>query len=84
MHHGLDTGSVKVARQRGAVVLVRVDTARRQQPDQMTGPAGLLERIHQADESGCLGDTAVRHGVADPHQFLLDHPAGADIEVPDL
>ena len=47
-------------------------------------PPVFFSASTSAVKAGRLGDAAVRHGVADPHQFLLHHAAGADIQVPDL
>jgi len=61
VHHGLDAGLVKVAGDGGAMVLMRMDAAGGDQADQVAGPAGLLQRIHQGGECGHLGDAAVGH-----------------------
>ena len=84
MHDGLAAGLVQVGGQRRGMVLVRVHAAGRDQADQVAGAAGLLQRVDQRGEGGRLGDAAVRDGVADAHQFLLHHAAGADIQVADL
>ena len=81
---GFAAGVVQVCGQRGGMVLMRMHAAGRDESDQVAGSAGLFQGFDQGGEGGRCGDAAVRDGVADAHQFLLHHAAGADVQVADL
>ena len=84
VHDGGDAGVVQDLRQGDGVVLVRVHAAGRHQAHQVAGALGLAEFADEVSERRGLGDAAVGNGVADAHQFLMHHAAGADIHVADL
>ncbi len=71
-------------RQRGAVVLVRMHAAGRDEADQMAGAAALFQSGDQAGQRRRLLDLAGGDGVADARQVLHHHAAGADVEMADL
>ena len=64
---------------------MRMHAAGRDQPDQVAGAAGAASAPRRVStKAGSLAIAAVRDRVADPHQFLLDDAAGADVQMADL
>src|ERR1700748_2972779 len=50
----------------------------------MTGTAAPFQGADEFDEGRQRGDRAVGYSVADPHQFLFDHPPGANGQMANL
>ncbi len=84
VEHGRHAVVVQDRGQRGGVVLVRMHPSRRDQPEQVAGAFRLAELADEPGQRCGLGEAAVGDGVADAHQLLVYHPAGADVHVADL
>ena len=67
-----------------AVILMRVDTAGRDEADQMACAAALAQRRDQLREFGQILEAALGDRAADSRQVLHDDAAGADVHVADL
>jgi hypothetical protein len=71
-------------REGDGMVLVGVDAAGRDQPEEVAGAAGLPQLC---DETGLIKrgrDAPVRDGLIDAGEVLHDHAAGAQVQMPHL
>ncbi len=84
MHHRRHAGLGQNARQRDAVILMRMHATLRHQPDQMAGAAALLHLGDQVDHRRLVRDLAGGNRGVDARQVLHGDPAGADVQVTDL
>ena len=66
------------------MILVRMNAAGRDQPNQMASAAARFELFDQGDERGRTLDFAAGNGFVDARQVLDHHAAGADIEMADF
>lgn len=61
-----------------------MNAAGRHQPQNVTGTLAALQGFDQMADFGVGGEAAIGDGGVNARQFLHDHPAGTDIQVPDL
>ena len=79
--HALTLGQLQQAVKMGVVA---VHPAVRKQTREMQGRARLFGVLYCVEQGGILKKVSVPDGFGDPGQFLIHHPAGADIGVAHL
>ena len=80
----LEAPSGGPAQQAAQVVDVAVHSAIGAEPNQVKGLAIGEQLVGQGVEGWIGGNAAVLDGLANPHQFLANNPAGSNGEVPHL
>ena len=66
------------------MVLMRMDPAGREQPEQVHTPGAGLGFSHKVEDGAVFCSLAAGKGGRDPGQGLHHHPARADVEVADF
>ena len=66
------------------MVLMGMDAAGRDQPQQMAGAAGLAQGLDEGVKLRDLLQPAALHRIGHARQILHHHPARADVEMADF